>query len=35
MKRITFTMNERGLIECIYAADGVEVYVDSPHWPST
>ena len=33
MKRITFTMNERGLIERICADEEVKVYIVSPHCP--
>jgi hypothetical protein len=33
MKRITFTMDERGLIRRICADEEVEVYIVSPHVP--
>ena len=33
MKRITFTMDERGLIERICADEEVEVYIVSPNVP--
>lgn len=33
MKRITFTMDERGLIQRICADEEVEVYIVSPHVP--
>ncbi|NGM24156.1 hypothetical protein G3576_29465 [Roseomonas stagni] len=33
MKRITFTMDERGLIHRICADEEVEVYIVGPHVP--
>ncbi len=33
MKRITFTMDDRGLIHCICADEEVEVYIVSPSVP--
>jgi hypothetical protein len=33
MKRITFTLDERGLIRSICADEEVEVYIVSPHVP--
>ena len=33
MRRITFTMDDRGLIHSICADEEVEVYIVSPHVP--
>lgn len=33
MKRITSTMDERGLIHRVYSDEEVEVYIVSPHVP--